>query len=435
MTGFLRYGSAVLAAASIVLFLGAESESEARNQEKYLYVWAIFDRAYHSLNRLVRQHCPSLAIGIRIILAVLPVAVSMEAATTIDVSTQVAVPAVKRFGINLGWANNYDSGQIMRNLVFRNPGFEGQISQSIVRVGTTPGTPIGFVDENNSTHWSNGFWNGASYEVIVGVAKGRSGTISTSTAPANPLATGVGTQYLFADSGTAPGAGDYILLRKSASGGATSGWLPTVAGGGTITDETIDLAPDTPGHQAVRLTATGAGQFARIGAVFDSSVAGPFVQLNGNFRLSFKAKGVGGGNNLAIFLGRGAPANLVYINNQMIALTGVWATYNVDFTAAETGSSMGSVQLLFTAVNPSAVLLDDVSLQQTNSDPANTTVFRDPVVNALKTLNPGILRYWVEDLGDSLDNEIASPFARQREEYSSQIINHEDLMYGLHEFL
>src|SRR5207244_4769145 len=66
------------------------------------------------------------------------------AVTIIDVSTHVAVPAVKRFGINLGWMNNYDSGQIMKNLIFRNPGFEGQIYRSIVRC--VSGTATGCVD-------------------------------------------------------------------------------------------------------------------------------------------------------------------------------------------------------------------------------------------------------------------------------------------------
>jgi hypothetical protein len=349
-------------------------------------------------------------------------------ATNIDVSGHVLVPAVKRFGLNLGWATNYDSGQIMKNLVFRNPGFEGQISRSIVRCVT--GTAGGFVDENPSAHWPTGFWNGASFEVIVGAAKGRSGTISTSTAPSG----GSGTQFQFAGSGTAPSPGDYILLRKSPPGGATAGWQPMTAGGGTVTDETSDLAPDTPGHQAVRLTALSGGQTARIQAVFDTSVAGPFIQLDGTFRLSFKAKGAGGNQSLGIFFGRGAPASLVYVN-QALSLSGGWSTYNIDFTAGESGSSRGSCQLIFSAIQPSAVLLDDVSLLQLDGDPTNPTAFRDPVVRALKQFNPGILRYWVEDLGDSLDNEIAPPFARQRANYSSRFLVHEDLMYGLHEFL
>jgi hypothetical protein len=134
---------------------------------------------------------------------------SLFGATNIDVSGSVAVPAVKRFGLNLGWATHYDSGQIMKNLVFRNPGFEGQIYRSIVRRVT--GTPNGFVDENPAAHWPSGFWDGASFEVIVGGAKGRTGTIRTSTAPSG----GSGTQFQFADSGVAPIAGDSIVLRKS----------------------------------------------------------------------------------------------------------------------------------------------------------------------------------------------------------------------------
>jgi hypothetical protein len=349
-------------------------------------------------------------------------------ATTIDVSSRVVVPAVKHFGINLGWANNYDSGQIMKNLVFRNPGFEGLIYRSIVRC--VSGTSGGFVDENPSARWPDGFWNGASYEGIVGGAKGRAGTVTTSTAPAG----GAGTRFELADAGAAPAPGDYILLRKSETGGATAGWLPAVGGGGSVTGETTDLAPGTQGRQAVRLTAMGGGQSARLQAVFDSSVAGPFVQLNGTFRLSFKAKGAGGNNALGLFLGRGAPANLVFIN-QTMTLTGSWSAYTVDFAATESGTSRGPVQLGFMVTNASAAILDDVSLTQLDGDPANPSAFRDPVVHALKGLNPGILRYWVEDLGDSLDNEIAPPFARQRANYSSQVLVREDLLYGLHEFL
>ena len=363
-----------------------------------------------------------------LIAVILLVSQAATGATVIDVSNRVMVPAVKRFGINLGWMNNYDTGQIMKNLIFRNPGFEGQIYRSIVRC--VSGTATGCVDENPTAHWPSGFWNGATYEVIWGMARGRTGTVATSTAPSG----GAGTQYQFADSGTPPGAGDYIVLRRSDLGGATSGWLPVVSGGGTVKAETADLAPDPPGHQAVRLTMSAAGQTARVATVFDSGQAGPFIQLNGSFRVSFRAKGAGGADALAVFVGRAAPANTVFVN-QTLTLTGAWSTYTVDFNAAEGGTAMGAVQLVFTAVNTSTVLLDDVSLVRLNGEASNPTAFRDPVVNALRQFNPGILRYWVEDLGDSLDNEIAPPFARLRASYSSQVTNREDLMYGLHEFL
>ena len=355
-----------------------------------------------------------------------------QSATIIDVSTRVAVPSVKRFGINLGWETYYDSAQITKNLIFRNPGFEGQVSQSIVHVAS--GTATGFVDDFATANWPAGFWNGASFEVIIGATKGRTGTIATMTAPSNPA----GATYQFTDSGVAPAVGDYILLRKTALGGATYGWQAQTTNGGTVAGETTDLAPDTPGLQAVRLTATAAGATSHLATAFDTSTAGPFIQLIGHFRLSFKAKGVANGSVLGVALTRGSPANVVFLNTT-VPLSGVWNDYNLDFTGADSGVQ-GSIVLAFTAVNPSDIELDDVSLLQTDGDPTNTTAFRDSVVNALELYHPGILRHWVEDLGDSLDNEIAPPFARQRESYSSQRIDpdgtgHEDLMYGLHEFL
>src|ERR1700680_5279322 len=53
--------------------------------------------------------------------------------TNIAIGSSVIQPSVKRFGINLGGTNYYDSSQMMKNLVFRNHGFEGEIYQSIIR--------------------------------------------------------------------------------------------------------------------------------------------------------------------------------------------------------------------------------------------------------------------------------------------------------------
>ncbi len=241
--------------------------------------------------------------------------IGAQGLTTVNVSNTLVTSSVKRFGINLGWANNYDSGQIMKQLVFSNPGFEGQLYRSIVRC--VSGTATSFVDENPYAAWPTGFWNGATYEVIWGTAKGRTGTIATSTAPSG----GNGTSYQFADSGTAPAAGDYLILRKTQTSGATTGWLLYTSGGGTVTDETSDLPPDTLGRQAVRMTSTGSGQFATLFAVFDGSVSGSFIQLNGNYRVGFKAKGVGGANSLNVSLRRQSPANSTFIN-QNVALSG-----------------------------------------------------------------------------------------------------------------
>src|ERR1019366_4867633 len=71
--------------------------------------------------------------------------------TNIAVGTNVLHPSVKRFGMNLGNQDFYDAGQITKNLVFRNPGFEGEIYQSTIRCGT--GTVTTCVDDDAYSAW------------------------------------------------------------------------------------------------------------------------------------------------------------------------------------------------------------------------------------------------------------------------------------------
>jgi alpha-L-arabinofuranosidase len=93
------------------------------------------------------------------------------------------------------------------------------------------------------------------------------------------------------------------------------------------------------------------------------------------------------------------------------------------------------VSLTFVTVGQDSFLLDDVSLTQTNSDPANITAFRDPMVSTLQTLSPGVVRFWAGQLGDTLDNLIAPQFARQRAGYSAFYTSQDDISFGLQEFM
>src|SRR6266566_3792683 len=85
-----------------------------------------------------------------------------QSITDIGIGTNILQPATKRLGINLGGYNFYDSGQMMKNLIFRNQGFEGQIYQSTIRCAG--GTASSCTDENSVSGWPAGFWNGASYQ-------------------------------------------------------------------------------------------------------------------------------------------------------------------------------------------------------------------------------------------------------------------------------
>lgn len=345
--------------------------------------------------------------------------------TTITVDNTVSQKGVKRFGINLSFLSFWDSGQMMRNLVHRNPGFEPMLYQSVMRCAS--GSAMTCTDDHVYSAWPSGFWNGASFELIRNGNQVRSGTVTAFVAPAAPT----GGTYIFNSSGISPVSGDLIILRKQWTDGATNGWSVQSTGGGSASSETADLPPGTAGQQCARLNALTAGASTTLASYFDSTAGRTFVQVVGPHRISFWAKGAGGNNQLTVALNRSGGPNAVY---QTVGLSSSWKQYNIDFTGVDSGSAVGTVQLLFTAQGAS-VLLDDVSLTQLNSDSTNQTAFRDPVVKALKDLRPGILRYWGSQLGDSLDNQLATVGARQPSGYSAFTTKHEDIVYSLHEFL
>ncbi len=361
-----------------------------------------------------------------IVFAILPLTVNslFGQVTNISIGTTAIQPSVKRMGINLGTLTNYDSGQTTQNLVPQNPGFEGQIWNSTVRC--TSGTATSCVDENQYSAWPADFWDGATYQVFYGAAAGRTGTITKSTAPANS----VGVTLNFNNSGVAPAQGDYLILRKNIPGGSTEGWWPTTSGHGLITDNLTDLPPGTLGKQTAALSAPASSDGASIAGYFDSLAGKSFVQLNGTYQLQFKAKGTGGSNQISIYVGRSAT-----FFDQVVNLTGSWNTYNFTFGASENGSAVGTAKVSFSTVGADSFELDDVSLSRIDGDPTNPTVFRDPVVTALRTVQPGIIRDWGGQLGDTLDNLLTPSFGRQRAGFSTWNSESDIVDYGLHDFL
>jgi hypothetical protein len=346
--------------------------------------------------------------------------------TNIAVGTTVLQPSVKRLGINLSFQTFYDSGQMTQNLISRNPGFEGEIYQSTIRCAI--GTAYSCTDDDPYSAWPNGFWNGATVEFFYGNAAGRIDTVSSFKGPVGAI----GGTYTFAGSGAVPALGDYMILRKTVPGNAAAGWWTTASGSGSVTTNSSDLPPGTAGAQTVSVNAPGANDSATLSAYFDSTAGKSFVAMNGTYQLSFKAKGTGGSNSISLLLQR---SGLSPYLNQIVKLTSSWATYNITFNASETGSVIGTVGVTFATKGADSFYMDDVSLTPLNSDPSNTTAFRDPVVNALKTLSPGVLRFWANQLGDTHDNLIASQYARQRSGFSAWTTEQDDISYGLPEFL
>jgi len=351
--------------------------------------------------------------------------------TNIDIGSTVIQTGMKRLGMNIDSQNYYDSGQMLRNLTFRNPGFEGETWQSILHCASVTANTC--TDGNVWAQWPANFLQGATFEFIYGAALGQTGTIASSTA-ASPSAN-TGTTIQFSSIGTAPAIGDFVIVKMTIPGNAQAGWWPNTSGGATITTDFTDLSPNTIGKQALSITAGTTGQSAGVDSYFDSSNTHDFVLLKGSYQITFRAKGTGGNNQLNVSLGRLIPNGNYF--NQTLTLTPTWQDYTLTFTASETPSTApGTLDLHFEASGAN-VLLDDVSLTPVTTNSSNPTAFRDEVVNTLTALHPGSLRYMdgLPGFGSSIDNMLTPAFGRQRAGSSTQQTEQDDIPIGLHEFL
>ncbi len=355
---------------------------------------------------------------------------SSAGVTHFRVTNQVVLSNVTRLGINLGEQTYYDSGQMTKNLLYRNPGFEGMEYRSILHclVGGA-GTCI---DSRHVFQWPAGFWDSARYEVLDGSASGQRGTVTTSS----PSSDGNGGGYRLSLDGRAPiGAGDWLAVSKGFPGDPTSGWWPSIQGGAHLEAERKDLSPLTAGRQALRIEAGSPGQSAEIKSYFDSTEGRSFLRLKGAYRLSFRAKSLTGAQVIHLHVKRIANPTRVYLDRD-IPITRVWGDYHADFNADEEAAIPAPVEAGF-SVNNESLLLDDVDLEQTSGKPSNGTAFRDEVVDALKEVHPGVIRLMSShsELGSTIDNLLKLPMARQRSGFSTWSSSMEDIPVGIPEFL
>ncbi len=350
--------------------------------------------------------------------------------THFRVTNQVVLPGVTRLGINLGEQNYYDSGQIAKNLLYRNPGFEGMEYRSILHclVGG-PGTCI---DSRQVFQWPAGLWDGARYEVLDGSALGQRGNVTKSGPGSNG---GNGGYGLSLDGRLPIGAGDWLAVSKEFPGDPASGWWPSLQGGAHLEAERKDLSPHTAGRQALRIEAGSPGQSVEIKSYFDTMEGRTFLRLKGAYRLSFRARCLSGALLIHVQVKRIANPPRVYLDRG-IPLTRSWGDYQADFNADEIAAIPGPVEVSFSAGNQE-LLLDDVDLEQISGSRSNGTAFRDEVVETLKALHPGVIRLMSShaQLGSTIDNMLKLPMARQRSGFSTWSSKMEDIPVGIPEFL
>ncbi len=353
------------------------------------------------------------------------------ASTNLNIGTTVVQSGLINLGMNIEGQNFYDSGQMLRNFTFRNPGFEGETWQSILQCSSV--STDSCTDSNAWSQWPANFLQGATFQFIYGGAAGQTGTVVSNTT-ANQSDTGMTVN--FSPMGTQPTAGDFVIVKMTVPGNAQAGWWTNTSGGATITTDTTDLSPNSPGKQALAINASGSGQAVNVDSYFDSTNTHNFVLLNGSYQLNFRAKALGGSNQMTVSVSRAISGGNYF--NQTVTLSPAWHDYHLTFSAAESSSTpAGTMDVRFN-VSGANVYLDDVSLTPSTASSANPTAFRDEVVSALASLHPGVLRYMDDGgpaFGSSIDNMLAVPFARQRSGSSEAISVEGDVPLGLHEFL
>jgi len=353
-----------------------------------------------------------------------------QGTTEIVIGPGIQQTGVKRLGINLSGQNYYDSSQMLRNLIFRNPGFEGETWQSILHCRAANATSC--TDENPFAQWPVDFAKGAHFEFISGPAKGAAGTILGNTvAQATQPQTGM--ILSFSKLPVTPAGGDFVIIRMSIPGDAVAGCWCDTSKPGVFTTEFKDLAPGTQGKQALRISPAGADS-AILNYYFDSMLKHSFVQLHGTYRLSFKAKTVAGEGSLQVEVGRFTDDHRPAYLLKPVPLSNTWQDYNLDIPIDERTVSIGTMRVTL-SVHNATILLDDIAFTEPAA-PDNPTAFRNDVVHTLRDLHPGVLRYMDSgtDFGSSIENMIAPAFGRLRAG-ASMGSKSEDVPMGLDEFL
>jgi len=322
---------------------------------------------------------------------------------------------IPRIGLNLGARTSWGAEQLTAN-VLKNPGLEAPLDRTLVVVHAVDGRWL-----RDDTTWlarSDGFWDGGRFDVRTGAAAGATGRILASRRGSPPG----GGAFELDPMPAGLRAGDAVAVAAAEDRAAIGSWW--IDQGKVVADR--DTRPGSPGRQSARLAPVG-GVAARLSHHLDTigARAGKLLPVQGAWRLSFWARGARGGERLDLrFLRHGR----VPFVARSITVTADWQRFEFPFDARDDGP-VGPLQLSF-EVRAGDVLIDDVYLGETQPGPGG---FRRDAVAVLRTLRPGYLRDWQGQLGDSIANRLAEPYARRPSRYrpgDAELFS----LYGLPEF-
>lgn len=349
--------------------------------------------------------------------------------TTVNVTNGVALSGATRLGINVGGPNQFGARQLLDNII-PNPGFESaEFAMTFIVFDNNP-TANRIQADYWETRFNNdqlkigqplGFWDGASFEVLSGPAVGRSGTITSFTFDEG--------RYTFnlSGGGAVPAVGSAVVVRKEIGGYDFDTITTAKAAPG-------QTRPGSPGAQSLRLTPSG--NTASYTEFFDSygrdidTTAGKLLLVNGQWNFNMWAKAAGSSGTLRV---RFARINGSTFLDKTYDLGSGWTNIIESFegTDAPINGVPGPLALQM-FVSGGDVMIDDASLKRASY---GGNEFSDTFVQDLRELKPGTIRNWGGQLGSTLDNQLATEFARQPTGYSPRARVADQYHYSIHSFL
>lgn len=355
--------------------------------------------------------------------------------TTVTVTNPVVQAGVKRLGINIGGRSRWSAAQILKNMI-DNPSFEAGVVGTVflAATGSTSATFTPDFWDTSSGNLPIGYWDGAPWEIVFGPAKGQSGTVTSFTYSGGDYAFDLG------GAGTAMNQYDVLFVRRTVPG----------LSGNTFQGDTSQFHSGAQSRRLEQPPPSGGDD--RFDWVMDTSwrdgdqTSHKMLVVEGDWRFRFWARGQAGGEQVRVTFRRdgGPPHNPTFFQ-QTYNLTNAWQQFDTGNVNVPTGTdeltdpwpvgyrpaAVLSVELLG---SPAVAWIDDLDLHSVDNS-TNPTVFTDLFVDQLISLNPGILRDWSGQLGETLDNQLAATFDRGTVSYKPSSPNPGGWNYGLHDFL
>ena len=350
---------------------------------------------------------------------------------TLQVHAQPVFEDVHRLGVNLGQWSYWGAEQLGRNILM-NPGFEGVIDRTLVRV-TAPGNSS-FSDDQTWLGRHDGFWAQAEYRVLTGVAASASGYLIDSLQRGRHGLP----EYFPRRVERNLAEGDIVALTRITDTEPPYNWWFSGSDTGRFLPDSVKVRPGSPGIRSLRIEPQ-TGQTATLSSHLDTITdrAGKLLPVQGTWLFSTWIYGDAEHDaELSILFRRHGSAPFFELQIQP---SSGWQRIEHHFEALDIGPA-GALEFRV-EVRGGPVWIDDVWLgpQQAGFNPLSDTArgshlnFAPEVIARLQQLQPGYLRDWQGQLGDTLENRLASPFARRSSRYRPAA--NPFYLYGLEDFL